>query len=538
MQLGRKIELTIILTGAAAWLPGIMDLYFLSDDFYHIETWGLPPLAQTFRWFYTEYVGFYRPLTALLWKLHYSLWEMEPAGYQLGNLLIHTGCALLIWDIARRLLPNQDHIGLWAALLFLFMPGHVFGVLLIAALTGLLCSFFYLASIACYLRGRTGRRLHELASLLFFFLALLTKELAVSLPLLVLLWEIVFQLRNGYSAFRSIVRICLPYWFVFSAYLALRFFLFGQLTHSPLLHTNVDPINLLINAARYVAAISAPWGIESLKPFFRTHHILLLPAAGALCALLLFGSWRARRQLRPEHAFFPIWIAVTMLPVLRIYSPWNTYLPSAGSAILIPILVSRFFRAYKNPARKEAIAVGALVLLFALYSILHQIHWQEAGDLCKRVLDAAERAAEDREGRLYLANLPTEMGEAPVFGGGWGLTSGMTLRGCGGRIEPLIWERKVGPLEDISTVVTGAQVFELALKNPDEFFRLESPEFLTRRLRPEIGYTYTKAEAQITVKGLSLRGEPNHIEIDIGAPWRLQQVLVWDGEDLIPLLDK
>ena len=69
---------------------------------------------------------------------------------------MHTACALLVRNLGRQLFPGDNRIGLWAGLLFLFLPGHIFGVLMVAALTGLLCALFYLAATVFYLRGRDG----------------------------------------------------------------------------------------------------------------------------------------------------------------------------------------------------------------------------------------------------------------------------------------------------------------------------------------------------------------------------------------------
>ena len=80
-----KWEPPLILIAALLWVPGAGGDAFLSDDIDHLTTWGQPPLAQVWRWFYTEHFNYYRPLTALLWKLEYALWGFEPLGYQLVN---------------------------------------------------------------------------------------------------------------------------------------------------------------------------------------------------------------------------------------------------------------------------------------------------------------------------------------------------------------------------------------------------------------------------------------------------------------------
>src|ERR1700730_7297106 len=69
------------------------------------------------RWmFTTAHMGHHMPLTWISFALDYLLWGMDPFGYHLTNLLLHTANAVLVFLIARRLLsaaaPGQDRAGL------------------------------------------------------------------------------------------------------------------------------------------------------------------------------------------------------------------------------------------------------------------------------------------------------------------------------------------------------------------------------------------------------------------------------------------
>ena len=115
-------EVLLLLLGASLWIPSLRNAYFLSDDFVHLDDWGVPPLSQTWTWFYSEYAGFYRPLTALWWKVQYLFWGVDSIGYQFTNISLHTACAFLVRDLTRKLSPAQPRAGLWAGLFFLFLP--------------------------------------------------------------------------------------------------------------------------------------------------------------------------------------------------------------------------------------------------------------------------------------------------------------------------------------------------------------------------------------------------------------------------------
>ncbi len=517
-------DLWVLVVAAGLWLPGIWDSHFLSDDFNLIQTWGQAPV---WTWFSTETVGYYRPLSALLFRVDYLLWGQQAFGYYLTNLLIHLGCALMVSHLAASLGPRHRHTALWAGLLFLFLPGHIFAVLWVSARTGLLCTLFYLVAVSLFLRARSaGGWPYEVLSLAAFAAALLAKELAASLPLLVLAWEAALSRFD----FRRLPRAVLPYAVVLAAYGLFRYLQFGHLPES-ILHTNTDPARLFLNAAIYGAKLFVPWGLEGLKPLFRANPAWLWAAVLGGAVLVAGWFWHSRRRLGAAQLLGALWVAITLLPVLRLYSPWSTYLSAVGAALLMAFLLDSL-----EKQKMQRLVFGALMALSAVYSIRQQWHWKQAGLLGERMVTEVIRTAAASPGKLYLANLPVELGEAPVFGGDWGLTGALRLRGYPAEVEVLVGVSKAEIREQLRATPVDEQRFELALGSPGEFFRLETIEVLSKQLRPGPGYSYTKGSARITAVGFNDQNEPNRLEIDMGTPERLKQVRVWNGERLVPVV--
>lgn len=524
-------ETLIVLLAALLWAPGAGGDSFLSDDIDHLTTWGIPPFAQVWQWFSSEYFHYYRPLTALLWNLEYAVWGLDPLGYQLVNFAMHTGCTLLVRELARLLFPGEHRIGLFAALLFLFLPGHIFGVLMVSALTGLLCALCYLASTVCYLRGRTGSTPAKILGPLFFLLALLTKELALSLPLLVGLWEAIALCSERRFTLSRWVAACLPYGLVLAFYLLFRYALFGQMPYSPL-HSNITPVRLLINTATYMAKSFAPWGLEDLKPFFRTRPLLLALVASIGLILSAGALWQWRRVLTSGHFFGLAFFASTVLPVVSLYSPWNTYLPSVGAALILGAALD--WTGQRTKPRLKQIALTAFLVQSIIYSLGHQRHWLEARSLCSQLTTSVSRL--EATAPIYLANLPAEWDEVPLFISDWALRGALRFQGQNREIIAIANVIKAQRAEHIATYLVDERRFEMHLANPDEFFRLEQMEILSGAQPLEIGYQYTKAGVVIRVTGLSDQGQANALAIDMGSKDRLAQVYIWDEEQLMPLV--
>jgi Flp pilus assembly protein TadD len=167
--------------------------------------------VENLRWMFTTFhTGHYMPATWISFAFDYLLWGMDPFGYHLTNLLLHTANAILVFLIARQLLfyaaPGQDRTGLLlgsvvGALFFSIHPLRVESVAWATERKDVLCGFFYLLAVLAYIqawRSRTGEVLARRwywSSLVFFALALLSKAMAMTLPITLLILDL-YPLRR------------------------------------------------------------------------------------------------------------------------------------------------------------------------------------------------------------------------------------------------------------------------------------------------------------------------------------------------------
>ncbi|MBN2357822.1 MAG: tetratricopeptide repeat protein [Deltaproteobacteria bacterium] len=127
----------------------------------------------------------YWPLFYTTLWLEHALWGDTPTGYHVSNLLLHALNSILAWHLLRRLrVPGA----LAAAALFALHPVHVEAAAWIFGRKDLLATALCLGSALCYLRfdDGAGRRWYG-AALLLFGGALLSKSIAIGLPLVLLL---------------------------------------------------------------------------------------------------------------------------------------------------------------------------------------------------------------------------------------------------------------------------------------------------------------------------------------------------------------
>jgi tetratricopeptide (TPR) repeat protein len=284
---------------------------------------------------------YYRPLHMIAHAAGYSLSGLKPEGYHLINILLHVINTILVAMIGLRL-TREKSIALLGGLLFALHPIHAESVTWIAGVTDPLCAVFYFGALYLYLkdpeRRDTFRTLPGI--LLLFFCALLSKEMAVTFPLVALWsdWRLNRKLRwHRYGMMLGIVAI----------YAVLRALALGQfIPLSSLSHWNSlnGALSLPVLIATYVVKLFIPYGISGFHVFLPVRSIQDARFATSLAALLIFAlaAWW-RRNARAAVFLFGFSL-MTLLPLINVggetlYADRYLYIPSLGSCLLIPLLI-------------------------------------------------------------------------------------------------------------------------------------------------------------------------------------------------------
>jgi hypothetical protein len=139
--------------------------------------------------FSTYVMGNYHPLTMLGYAIEYQFFGLNASGYHVINLLLHLANVVLVFYTVFYL-SNKTIVALIACLFFGIHPVHVESVAWVSELKDLLYGFFFLASYIFYLKFvKDENKKFYFFSLLFFLCSLLSKGMAVSLPVVLLLTD-------------------------------------------------------------------------------------------------------------------------------------------------------------------------------------------------------------------------------------------------------------------------------------------------------------------------------------------------------------
>lgn len=407
----------LIISVAALYAP-VWDANFQGDDwrYVHFFYFNFQSLLDGHHWdtlFSASYGwdagSYFRPMLQLTYLQDYIAWGLNATGYRLSNLILHILTAYLVYVLGVQL-THQRWVGGLASVLFAIMPIHVEAVSWIGARADGLNAFWYLAAIVFFIFYRARRKTrHLIWTIIAFILALLSKEAGVTLPLVLLFYDILYQLRRWRSW-----RFWLPQiivWSILAAFLSVRFLMWGNLSA----YAGGKLANIQIDRfwSDYFALLLDPLAIE-MKPEW---------------AGLLLGGWiilllvlRSRRELW----FGSAWLVLTIVPSLlsmdaQLFDRY-AYLPSIGLSIAEAGLVMYLYT-YRNRLAKLAAGVGLATLLIAYAPSLYQRNreWARAAQITNIVIDQMRvlHPTLPTEARLVFTNVPVLVGprQMQAFGG-------------------------------------------------------------------------------------------------------------------------
>jgi len=341
--------------------------------------WANTPFAQG--------VLLYRPLPVASFALDRAVWGDNPAGFHLTNVLINAADAVLVFVLLASLFGDRlSPLPLsLCALLFALHPVHTEAINMVVGRTELLAALFGLLTFLCYRHGRKP------AAFGFFFLALLSKEIAVTIPAVIFLHEYLSKRRVARWSYVVFAGVLL-------AYLAIRFAVLGGFTS---VHQTgmLDQQNVVQRALTVIKALGCylrllviPWPLtpdysDVPLPGSALAFGVLLPLAAIV--LLLMVAW-SLRKVAWAVTFAILWFFVTILPVSNVISIGAflgerfLYLPSVSVALLAAGVWCH--SSHKGRA-KACLAAGLLVcVVFALLTFKRNFAWHNANTLWASVL--------------------------------------------------------------------------------------------------------------------------------------------------------
>jgi Flp pilus assembly protein TadD len=340
---------------------------------------------------------YYRPLFTAYTTFGYHLFGLWPQGWHLLSVAVHAAATMLVYRLVKRVGDNTI-AAVVTALLFAVHPAHVESVAWASGVPDPLAALFYIPALIWFVRyRREGGGKFLALSVGAYALALLCKETALVLPLVIVAWDVARDNDSPLSRrLKRAALACVPYLAVAAAYLAARVAVLGAVgwTHpvmagvsrSMLLLT--APLVLVSYAQHFVAPfyLSFQYGTPLVREMLDAHFLLPALLLAALGLLL----WVYRRRLTAEHVLALALVVAPLLPVLNLKAlhpdylvqDRYLYLPSIGLCWLAALA---FARLAQRVGTRAAWTLAAVILFaFGVSTVLQNRVWAGPAELWGR----------------------------------------------------------------------------------------------------------------------------------------------------------
>jgi len=174
----------------------------------------------------------YRPVLSITYFIDHWLWGLHPFGYHLSNIILHVVNTLLVYALLFMLLKSRG-TALAIAVLFCVHPIQSEAVCNIGYRADLLSCCFVLSSFLCLLRyddNAPKSRIFFPLSVIFYFLALFTKESSIVLIFIILGYDFYFRNRRKKDMIYNFTSRYINYFLVMIFYLYVYVFVFPNMT--------------------------------------------------------------------------------------------------------------------------------------------------------------------------------------------------------------------------------------------------------------------------------------------------------------------
>ena len=363
------------------------------------------------RWAFTTLeAGFWHPLTWISLMADAQLYGRHAGGYHGTNVLLHLASTLLLFRLLVRMTGATWRSALVAAL-FAVHPLHVEPVAWIAARKDVLSTFFWVLTMAAYVRY-AERHVWQRYGLVLscFALGLMAKPMLVTLPVILLLcdyWPLGRMTLKDEERPGSLEKHPFAFLVLEKAPLLVLAFMVGCVTIFAEQGAGAMPtIGEMSLSSRLGNAV---WAcvVYLWKTVWPTHlavfypHPGLLPpgkimGAGALL-LLLTAIVLYLGRTRPHLFVGWFWYIVTLVPVSGLLQVGShamadryTYIPLIGILLLGVWEAGTWFPGRRHGRAARTSLAVAVVLLFTLAGSLQARHWQSSLTLFVHALQVTE----------------------------------------------------------------------------------------------------------------------------------------------------
>ena len=275
-----------------------------------------------------------RPLIYLSFTLNYYFGGLNTLGYHLVNLVSHILNSILIFLFILKILyfVNDNYkykiqVAFLVSLIFAIHPVNVSAVTYIYSRSDLFSTLFYISSILLFLNTVENKNNNLLfLSLICFIMALLSKQIAVTLPVIIFLTDYIILSNCEIKKVFEKRYYHIGYWLILFIYLILKYKYLGGIKDveaggslwNRYSYIIIQPYVIL----KYLQLLILPIGLcidHWIKPPTSIFELRILVSVVIILTVFLIGVIIYKKSNLKLYLFSGLWFLIVLAPTSSIF---------------------------------------------------------------------------------------------------------------------------------------------------------------------------------------------------------------------------
>jgi protein O-mannosyl-transferase len=452
----------LLLVGIPVYYPAFQT-GFLSDDYNALSLFK----QEGFRILYYKMDTVFMPVMMFVCGLLYQIFGLDPLGYHVFNFLCHCLNAILLAVFVDKMMsryqpeiPLRNYIPWICGLFFFLNPYQTEAVSWISGMAYPISLIFGLGTLIFFLNWLTNKKIKNLLlSGMMYLLAILSKEVMVVIPAILLMLTIIdFLFRKEIRAKElhiNMAYVALSFGLLLGIYFIFRYFSINEIIghYGKDVHLNFDLKQIFFTLAAYhlkfffVYRFLPEWMYEIAR-FFHKYDMFIITLLIFLFILCAFLSKYLKRVFYPKMilsgAFFYFSFLISLLTVINLEYSFLGEIQSDRYGYFASVFYSAsiVFLFFSIKALRKAWILLLIIPLiwFSLCTYFENIKWRSSSNVSMQIVKSIKAVKYDSR-EIYLIGPPDTYHGVYTFRSGFGDFLAINNVPCWDHIKVLTYAR-------------------------------------------------------------------------------------------------
>ena len=415
--------IVLIIGGIILFFNTLDNQFVFDDESVVVNNESIQSLSAIPKYFTAEdgfhkVIGrYYRPIVSTTYNIDYALWEMDPYGFHLTNVIIHLIATLLLFALLREIFGKKKN-GLLAsfigALLFLVHPIHTEAVSWVSGRTDSMVTLFFFASFLYYVRfvkvrdndkkkGVVDNSSRLLTwSLVFYFIGLLSKEMIITMPVIIILFDFFFRKKDlqylkgnlkAYGLFFGVTAIylLLRFWLLSDVEERVTYMYFYGMDFMTVIATMIKTVPIYLKLLFFPVGLLYHYNgyLSDANSLFEGNVLISI----GVIAVMVYAAYLTYKKKLSEITFCIIFFFISLAPVMNIVPTMSLmaerflYMTSFALSLLAAFLIVKYITE-KN--RNKIVMFSIVVILIGSFLTFQRNKDWETNDTLYSTADGVD----------------------------------------------------------------------------------------------------------------------------------------------------